>query len=89
MSELHRVLEGINGRAGRQAEESRDGCEPMARYWMCNARELVEPRERGQTPESKVYCMVSPNPEHLFPTPGKPCDVFDVEANELLTFTAS
>jgi DNA-binding Xre family transcriptional regulator len=63
----------------------------MARNGMRNTRELVEPlRERGITlSESQIYRMVSQNPERIsFQLLAALCDIFGVEANELVTFTA-
>ena len=66
--------------------------ELMARHGMRNTRELVGPlRERGITlSESQIYRLVGQSPERIsFQLLAALCDVFGVEANELITFTAA
>ncbi|WP_354594132.1 helix-turn-helix transcriptional regulator [Frigoribacterium sp. PvP054] len=66
--------------------------ELMARAGMRNSRDLVEPlRDRGVTlSESQIYRLVSQDPERIsFQVLAALCDIFRVEAGELLTFTAS
>jgi DNA-binding Xre family transcriptional regulator len=66
--------------------------ELMARHGMKNSRELVAPlRERGITlSESQVYRLVAQDPERIsFKVLTALCDIFNVEANELVTFTAA
>ena len=66
--------------------------ELMARHGMRNSRDLVGPlRERGITlSESQIYRLVGQDPERIaFQVLTALCDVFDVEANELITYTAS
>lgn len=66
--------------------------ELMARHGMKNSRELVAPlRERGITlSESQIYRLVAQDPERIsFKVLTALCDIFNVEANELVTFTAA
>jgi DNA-binding Xre family transcriptional regulator len=66
--------------------------ELMARFGMKNSRELVASlRERGITlSESQIYRLVAQDPERLsFKVLTTLCDIFNVEANELVTFTAT
>jgi DNA-binding Xre family transcriptional regulator len=66
--------------------------ELMARHGMKNSRELVAPlRERGITlSESQIYQLVAQDPERIsFKVLTALCDIFNVEANELVTFTAA
>lgn len=65
--------------------------ELMARNGFRNTRELIVPlRERGITlSESQIYRMVAQSPERIsFQLLAALCDIFNVEANELFTFTA-
>lgn len=64
----------------------------MARAGMRNSRDLVEPlRERGITlSESQIYRLVSQNPDRIaFQVLVSLCDIFGVEANELVTYTSA
>ena len=66
--------------------------ELMARAGMRNSKDLVEPlRERGITlSESQIYRLVAQDPERIaFQVLVALCDVFGVEVNEILTYTAS
>ena len=66
--------------------------ELMAQHGMRNTRELVGPlRERGITlSESQIYRLVGQSLERIsFQLLAALCDVFGVEANELITFTAT
>ncbi|NQX10312.1 helix-turn-helix transcriptional regulator [Microbacteriaceae bacterium VKM Ac-2855] len=66
--------------------------ELMARHGMRNSRDLVGPlRERDITlSESQIYRLVGQDPERIaFKVLTALCDVFGVEANELITYTAA
>lgn len=66
--------------------------ELMVRAGMRNSRDLVEPlRDRGITlSESQIYRLVSQNPDRIaFQVLVSLCDIFGVEANELLTYTGT
>ncbi|ROS56581.1 helix-turn-helix transcriptional regulator [Frigoribacterium sp. PhB118] len=66
--------------------------ELMARAGMRNSRDLVEPlHERGITlSESQIYRLVSQNPDRIsFQVFVSLCDIFNVEPNDLLTYTAA
>lgn len=66
--------------------------ELMARAGMRNSRDLVAPlRERGITlSESQIYRLVGQNPDRIsFQVLAALCDILKVEANEILTYTAT
>ena len=66
--------------------------EHMARVGMRNSRDLVGPlRERGITlSESQIYRLVAQEPERIaFKVLVALCDVFGVEAGDLMTYTAT
>lgn len=76
----------------RQVEYQWRVRELMARHGMRNSRDLVEPlRERGITlSESQIYRLVSQEPERIaFKVLVALADIFRVEVNELLTYTAT
>ena len=65
--------------------------EHMARAGMKNSRDLVAPlRERGITlSESQIYRIVGQRPERIaFDVLVALCDIFGVEAGDLITYTA-
>ena len=65
--------------------------EQMARAGMKNSRDLVGPlRERGITlSESQIYRIVGRQPERIgFDVLVALCDIFGVEAGDLITYTA-
>ncbi|MFC6466120.1 helix-turn-helix transcriptional regulator [Gordonia humi] len=65
--------------------------EHMARVGMKNSRDLVEPlRDRGITlSESQIYRIVGQEPERIaFSVLAALCDIFGVEAGDLVTYTA-
>ena len=75
----------------RQIEYQRRVRELMARHGMRNGRDLVGPlRERGITlSESQIYRLVGQDPERIaFKVLTALCNVFSVQANELITYTA-
>ncbi|WP_024444894.1 helix-turn-helix domain-containing protein [Mycolicibacterium iranicum] len=64
----------------------------MARAGMRNSRDLVAPlRERGiMLSESQIYRIVGQEPERIsFKVLVALCDIFDIEAGDLITYTAS
>lgn len=66
--------------------------ELMARAGMRYSRELVQPlRDRGITlSESQINRLVSQNPDRIaFQVLVSLCDIFGVQANELLTYTSA
>ncbi|GAA1496347.1 helix-turn-helix domain-containing protein [Paeniglutamicibacter kerguelensis] len=66
--------------------------ELMARSGMRNSRDLVEPlRERGITlSESQIYRLVAQEPERIaFKVLVALADIFRVEVNELVTYSAT
>lgn len=66
--------------------------ELMARAGMKNSRELVGPlRDRGITlSESQIYRLVGQEPERIaFKVLVALCDIFAVEAGDLISYTAS
>lgn len=66
--------------------------ELMARAGMRNSRDLVEPlRDRGITlSESQIYRIVGQDPDRIaFKVFAALLDIFNVEANELFTYTAN
>jgi DNA-binding Xre family transcriptional regulator len=66
--------------------------EHMARAGMRNSRDLVGPlRERGITlSESQIYRIVGQEPERIaFKVLVALCDIFGVEAGDLITYTAT
>lgn len=76
----------------RQIEYQWHVRELMARRGMRNSRDLVGPlRERGiMLSESQIYRLVGQDPERIaFKVLTALCDVFGVEANELITYTAA
>lgn len=76
----------------RQIEHQWRVRELMARTGMRNSRDLVEPlRERGITlSESQIYRLVAQQPERIaFKVLVALADIFRVEVNELVTYTAT
>jgi len=76
----------------RQVEYQWHVRELMARMGMRNSRDLVEPlRERGITlSESQIYRLVGQDPERIaFKVLVSLADIFRVEVNELVTYTAT
>jgi DNA-binding Xre family transcriptional regulator len=76
----------------RQVEYQWRVRELMARSGMRNSRDLVEPlRERGITlSESQIYRLEAQEPERIaFKVLVALADVFRVEVNELVTYTAA
>lgn len=76
----------------RQIEYTFRVKELMARAGMRNSRDLVDPlRDRGITlSESQIYRLVSQNPDRIaFQVLVALCDIFGVEANELVTYTSA
>lgn len=66
--------------------------EHMARAGMKNSRDLVGPlRERGITlSESQIYRIVGQEPERIaFKVLVALCDIFGIEAGDLITYTAT
>lgn len=66
--------------------------ELMARMGMRNSRDLVEPlRDRGITlSESQIYRIVAQDPERIaFKVLVALADIFKVEVNDLVTYTAT
>ncbi|QDE34839.1 helix-turn-helix transcriptional regulator [Microbacterium foliorum] len=66
--------------------------ELMARMGMRNSRDLVEPlRDRGITlSESQIYRIVAQDPERIaFKVLVALADIFRVEVNDLVTYTAT
>jgi DNA-binding Xre family transcriptional regulator len=66
--------------------------EHMARAGMRNSRDLVGPlRERGITlSESQIYRIVGQEPERIaFKVLVALCDIFGIEAGDLITYTAT
>lgn len=66
--------------------------EHMARAGMKNSRDLVGPlRERGITlSESQIYRIVGQEPDRIaFKVLVALCDIFDIEAGDLITYTAT
>ncbi|MBF4479542.1 helix-turn-helix domain-containing protein [Rhodococcus rhodochrous] len=66
--------------------------ELMARAGMKNSRDLVGPlRERGITlSESQIYRIVGQEPDRIaFKVLVALCDIFGVEAGDLITYTAT
>jgi len=66
--------------------------EHMARTGMKNSRDLVGPlRERGITlSESQIYRIVGQEPERIaFKVLVALCDIFGIEAGDLITYTAT
>ena len=66
--------------------------EVMARAGMKNSRDLVGPlRERGITlSESQIYRIVGQEPERIaFKVLVALCDIFGIEAGDLITYTAT
>jgi DNA-binding Xre family transcriptional regulator len=66
--------------------------EHMARTGMRNSRDLVGPlRERGITlSESQIYRIVGQEPERIaFKVLVALCDIFGIEAGDLITYTAT
>jgi len=66
--------------------------ELMARTGMRNSRDLVEPlRDRGITlSESQIYRIVAQDPERIaFKVLVALADIFRVEVNDLVTYTAT
>lgn len=66
--------------------------ELMARAGMRNSRDLVDPlRDRGITlSESQIYRLASQNPDRIaFQVLVALCDIFGVEANEMITYTSA
>jgi DNA-binding Xre family transcriptional regulator len=66
--------------------------EHMARAGMKNSRDLVGPlRERGITlSESQIYRIVGQEPERIaFKVLVALCDIFGIEAGDLITYTAA
>jgi DNA-binding Xre family transcriptional regulator len=66
--------------------------EHMARAGMRNSRDLVAPlRERGITlSESQIYRIVGQEPERIaFKVLVALCDIFGIEAGDLITYTAT
>jgi DNA-binding Xre family transcriptional regulator len=64
----------------------------MARAGMKNSRDLVGPlRERGITlSESQIYRIVGQEPERIsFKVLVALCDIFGIEAGDLITYTAT
>jgi DNA-binding Xre family transcriptional regulator len=64
----------------------------MARTGMKNSRDLVAPlRERGITlSESQIYRIVGQEPERIaFKVLVSLCDIFGIEAGDLITYTAT
>lgn len=64
----------------------------MARAGMKNSRELVGPlRDRGITlSESQIYRIVGQEPERIsFNVLVALCDIFGIEAGDLITYTAT
>ena len=66
--------------------------EHMARAGMRNSRDLVGPlRERGITfSESQIYRIVGQEPDRIaFKVLVALCDIFGIEAGDLITYTAT
>jgi DNA-binding Xre family transcriptional regulator len=66
--------------------------EHMARAGMKNSRDLVGPlRERGITlSESQIYRIVGQEPDRIaFKVLVALCDIFGIEAGDLITYTAT
>ena len=66
--------------------------EHMARAGMSNSRDLVGPlRARGITlSESQIYRIVGQEPERIaFKVLVALCDIFGIEAGDLITYTAT
>lgn len=66
--------------------------EHMARAGMRNSRDLVAPlRERGITlSESQIYRIVGQEPDRIaFKVLVALCDIFGIEAGDLITYTAT
>jgi DNA-binding Xre family transcriptional regulator len=64
----------------------------MARAGMKNSRDLVAPlRERGiMLSESQIYRIVGQEPERIsFKVLVALCDIFGIEAGDLITYTAT